>query len=421
MEFDHSLDHARRLDRHDELRSYRDLFSIPEPDTIYMDGNSLGRMPKASIDLISALSNQWSGDVINGWKGGWFDLSQKIGAKIARLIGARPSEVIVADSTSINLFKLVLAALQLDASKKVIVSDELNFPSDLHALQAANKLLGGKHRMRMMASDDGITISPAELEKAVKPDVALAALSLTAFKSGFTYDMHAVTNMVHKSGALMLWDLSHSVGAIPIHLNKCGADLAVGCTYKYLNGGPGAPAFLFIREGLQKKLLNPLAGWFGQKDQFKFALDHEPAKGITQFLTGTPPILSLAPVEVGVDISLRAGMKNIRKKSIEQSSYFIALATELLFPLGVRLNSPEHADQRGSHVSLGHREGYAIDRAMINEMKVIPDFRHPDNIRFGITPLYTSFEDIHHAVTRMRAVLLDKTYKKYSRAITGVT
>ncbi len=421
MRFDNTIKYARELDQKDELRKFRPLFVVGDPDTIYMDGNSLGRMPKATVELMRSLSEQWSGDLINGWKNGWFDLSQRVGEKIAKLIGAKPDEVIVADSTSINLFKLVISALQANPTKKVIVSDELNFPSDLHALQGANELLGGKHRLRTMRSQDGITISDGELEKAIKPDVGLVALTQTAFKSGFTYDMAKVTRMAHKAGALMLWDLSHSVGAMPIELNKCKADLAVGSTYKYLNGGPGSPAFLFIREGLQKKLHNPLAGWFGQKNQFKFSIEHEPAKGITQFLTGTPPILSLAPIETGVDISLQAGMKKIRKKSVDQTSYFIALFRELLFPLGVSLNSPEKAELRGSHVSLGHPEAYAIDRALIKEMKVIPDFRYPNNIRFGIAPLYNSYEDIHHAVSRMQTVLQKKLYKKYAKAITGVT
>jgi kynureninase len=421
MTFNKTIEYARELDRQDELRKFRSLFVVEDPDTIYMDGNSLGRTPKTTVELIRSLSEQWSGDLINGWKNGWFDLSQRVGAKIAKLIGAGPDEVIIADSTSINLFKLVLAALQADPAKKVVVSDELNFPSDLHALQGAINMLGGRRRLRTMRSHDRMTISNNELERAIRPDVGLVSLTQTAFKSGFTYDMEAVTRMAHDAGALILWDLSHSVGAIPIELDKCKADMAIGSTYKYLNGGPGSPAFLYIKRDLQKKLNNPLTGWFGQKDQFKFSIEHEPAKGIVQFLTGTPPIFSIAPIEIGVDISLQAGIAKIRNKSIKQTSYFIELSRELLSPLGVSLNSPEDAELRGAHVSLGHREGYAIDRALINEMKVVPDFRHPNNIRYGMAPLYTSFEDIHHAVTRTRTVLTEKLYKKYSKAITGVT
>ena len=260
MIFDDTIKFARELDKQDELRKFRKLFVVGDPETIYMDGNSLGRMPKASVELMGNLSEQWSDDLINGWTNGWFKLSQKIGGKIAKLIGARSSEVIVADSTSINLLKLVLSALLANPAKKIIVSDELNFPSDLQAFQAAIKLLGSTHRLRTMRSQDGMTIADFELEKAIKPDVALAALTQTAFRSGYTYDMKKVTSMVHKAGALMLWDLSHSVGALPIELNKCNVDLAVGSTYKYLNGGPGSPAFLYIREDLQKTLHNPLAG-----------------------------------------------------------------------------------------------------------------------------------------------------------------
>jgi kynureninase len=421
MQFNNTLEWARKRDNKDELRAFRDLFVVGDPDKIYMDGNSLGRMPKASVERLNELSEQWGHGLINGWKNGWFELSQKIGEKIAVLIGAKPNEVIVADSTSINLFKLVISAMQFNSVKKVLVSDELNFPSDLHALEGAIELTGGRHRLRLMRSQDGITISRGELEESIRSDVALVSLSQTAFKSGYTFDMADVTQMAHKAGALMLWDLSHSVGAMPIELNKCRADLAVGSTYKYLNGGPGCPAFMYIREDLQNKLSNPLPGWFGQNNQFKFSLEHQPAKGVKQFLTGTPSILSLAPIEVGVNISLQAGINEIRKKSVEQTSYFIELARELLFPLGVTLNSPVEADQRGSHVSLGHRHGYAIDQALIKEMNVVPDFRHPDNIRFGMAPLYTSYEDIHHAVTRMRTVLTGKLYKKYAKTIGGVT
>lgn len=419
LRFDNTVEWARERDRTDELRSFRDLFVAGDPDTIYMDGNSLGRMPKDSVERICQLSEEWGTSLINGWKNGWFDLSQNVGEKIAELVGAKPNEVIVADSTSINLFKLVLAAIRANSAKRFIVSDELNFPSDLHTLQGAMALSGTAHELRLMKSRDGIGISDKELKKAITPDSALVCLSHTAFKSGFTYDMAEVTQIAHQADALMLWDLSHSVGAMPINLNECSVDLAVGCTYKYLNGGPGSPAFLYVREDLQDRLQNPLPGWFGQKDQFEFQLDHQPAAGIRQFLTGTPSILSLAPVEIGAKISLRAGMNEIRRKSIEQTSYFIQLSKELLSPLGARLNTPEDPRFRGSHVSLGHPKGYAIDQALIKEMKVIPDFRHPDNIRFGLAPLYTSYEEIHHAITRMQTVLTEKLYMKYDETIGG--
>jgi kynureninase len=421
MTYNNSLEYARQLDRNDELREFRDRFVISDHETIYLDGNSLGRMPKATAQLIQHLSRQWSGDLIRGWKSGWFELSQTVGEKIAKLIGAKPTEVVVADSTSINLLKLVLAVLQARPEKKVLVSDELNFPSDLHAMSAAINLLGGRQELRLVKSQDGMTISTSEIVNALTPDVGLLLLSHTAFKSGFTFDIEKVTRLAHDAGALVLWDLSHSAGAIPIEARRCDIDLAVGSTYKYLNGGPGSPAFLYVREELQEELANPLSGWFGAKDQFKFAIEHEAAAGITRFLTGTPPILSLAPIEIGVDIALEAGIETIRKKSVEQTSYFISLCRDLLFPLGVTLNSPEDSRCRGSHVSLGHPDAYSIDRALIHEMNVVPDFRHPDNIRFGFAPLYTSYEEIYQAVVRMQAVLETNSYKKYSKAIQGVT
>lgn len=415
-------DYASALDRQDELAHFRDEFLHDDPDLIYLDGNSLGRLPKRSADrLRDVIEQEWGRRLIRGWGEGWFTLPQRIGAKIARLVGVEADEVVVSDSTSVNLFKLTLAALQAQAGRTKVVTDDLNFPSDIYILQGALRLAGPQYHLEIVRSADGLTISDQALASAIDESTALVVLTHTAFKSGFVYDLDAITAMAHRAGALMLWDLCHSVGAVPLALDAAGADLAVGCTYKYLNAGPGAPAFLFVRRDLQERLLNPVSGWFGQQNQFDFELAYRPAAGIRRFLTGTPPVLALAAVEPGVDLLLEAGMDRLRAKSIQQTEYLIGLWEVLLEPLGFELNSPRDPDRRGSHVSLGHPEALRIDRALIEEMNVIPDFRSPDNLRLGIAPLYTSFAEIHEAVMRLSRVVVERSYEKYPKERPEVT
>ncbi|HTP09002.1 MAG TPA: aminotransferase class V-fold PLP-dependent enzyme, partial [Anaerolineae bacterium] len=359
--------------------------------------------------------------LIRGWNEGWFTLPQRVGVKIAQLIGAQPDEVIAADSTSVNFFKLIVAALRARPTRSKIVTDDLNFPSDVYLLQGAIDLLGQRHRLHILHSEDGLTIPTEQVCDAIDGDTALVTLTYTAFKSGYVYDMAAITEAAHRAGALMLWDLSHSIGALPLELNKCNVDLAVGCTYKYLNGGPGALAFLFVRKDLQDELLNPIWGWFGQQGQFDFQLQYQPARGITRWQAGTPNILSLSAVEPALDLMLEAGIDRLRAKSIAQTEYLIGLYDELLQPLGVTLNSPRDHRQRGSHVSIGHAEALRIDRALIEDLKVIPDFRYPDNIRLGIAPIYTSFTDIHEGISRIRRAIADRLYEKYPSERPDVT
>jgi kynureninase len=408
------VEYARELDRQDELAHFRDEFVIDDPDLIYLDGNSLGRLPKrTAARMREVIEKEWGESLIRGWGEGWFTAPQRIGAKIARLVGARADEVIVADSTSVNLFKLYLAALQARSGRYKVVTDDLNFPSDVYVLQGALKLAGPNYQLQITHSADGLTVPISALAEAIDANTALATLTHTAFKSGFVYDMNAITEMAHRAGALMLWDLCHSVGAMPLDLHATNVDMAVGCTYKYLNGGPGAPAFLYIRRDLQEQLLSPIWGWFGQRGQFEMKLDYEPGPGLQRFLAGTPTMLSLAAVEPAVDLLIEAGVERLRAKSIRQTDYLIALWEALLAPLGVTLNSPRDPTMRGSHVSLGHPEGLRIDLALIHDMKVIPDFRYPDNIRLGLAPLYTSFAEIHEALMRLRRVIVERLYEKY--------
>ncbi len=416
------LDYALELDHADELAPFRREFVIDDPELIYLDGNSLGRLPKRSAArLREVVEHEWGSRLIRGWNEGWFTLPQRVGAKIARLIGAQPDEVIAADSTSINFFKLACAALRARPQRSKIITDDLNFPSDVYVLQGVIDLLGRRHQLHIVHSEDGLGVSTDQLRDAIDGDTALVTLTHTAFKSGYIYDMAAITAAAQRAGALTLWDLSHSIGALPLALHDHGVDLAVGCTYKYLNGGPGAPAFLFVRKDLQTELLSPIWGWFGQQGQFDFDLQYQPAPGMDRWQAGTPNVLSLSAVEPALDLMLEAGVDRLRKKSNAQTEYLIGLWEELLQPLGVTLNSPRDADRRGSHVSLGHVEALRIDRALIEDFKVIPDFRYPDNIRLGLAPLYTSFAEIYEGVNRLRRVIAERWYEKYPRERPDVT
>lgn len=414
--------YAHELDARDPLAHFRDQFVIDDPDLIYLDGNSLGRLPRAAAARADALvRDEWGARLIRAWNEGWFSAPERVGAKIARLIGAQPDEVIVADSTSVNLFKLAVAALRARPGRTRVITDDLNFPSDIYILQGAIDLLGGGHTLTIVPSPDAIHGPAEQIAAQLGEQAALLTLSHTVFKSGYVYDMAEVTRAAHDAGALVLWDLSHSVGSVPVGLNAAGADLAIGCCYKYLNGGPGAPAFLYIRRDLQEQLVNPIAGWMGQRGLFDFGLQYQPAPGLRRFLSGTPAVLSLALIEPGVDLLLEAGIEALRAKSRQQTSYLIELWEALLAPVGYTLNSPRSADWRGSHVSLGHQQGLGIDLALINDMHVLPDFRTPDNIRLGIAPLYTTYAEIHSAAVRMREIVDTRLYEKYAGSAPVVT
>ena len=415
-------DYARKLDVQDALAQFREQFVFDDPELIYLDGNSLGRLPKKAAErMAEAVATEWGDRLIRGWNEGWYDLPERVGGKVARLVGARSDEVIMADATSVNLFKLALAAIRAQNGRTKIVSDSLNFPSDLYVLQGVVDLAGPEYALEVVPSADGLHGPVEALAKAVDAKTALVALSHATFKSGYTYDMGAVTELVQRSGAFILWDTSHSVGAMPIDLSAAGVDLAVGCTYKYLNGGPGAPAFLYVRRDLQERLGNPITGWMGQNQPFDFSLEYKPIAGLRKFLTGTPPVLALSAVEPGLDILLEAGLEKVRAKSVRQTNYLIGLWEAVLVPLGFRLNSPRRPAERGSHVTLGHDDGWRISQSLIQDMRVIPDFRSPDNIRFGIASLYTSYIDIHEAVMRLRNLVVERRYEKYPQATVIVT
>lgn len=417
---------ARELDAQDALASFREQFVIEDPDLIYLDGNSLGRLPKRAVELMrSATEHEWGRRLIRAWNEGWIDAPTELGAKIAGLVGAQPDEILVSEGTSINLYKLAFAALRARPGRARVVSDVLNFPSDLYILQGVIETLGMDHELILLPSEDGIAVAPEAVEEALDENTALVSLTHVAFKSAFMYDMARVTDLVHRAGGLMLWDLSHSAGAVPLDLNGCDVDLAVGCTYKYLNGGPGAPAFLYVRRDLQDRLKQPIWGWFAAEDPFAFELDFTPAKDVSRFRVGSIPVLSMKAIEPGVELLLEAGMGRLRAKSVSQTEYLIYLADQWLAPLGFKLGSPRQAGQRGSHVSLRHPEAFRVCRALIESpppaVKVIPDFRAPDNIRLGVAPIYTMYSEIHRALDRMRVIVREKIYQDYSSERLSVT
>jgi kynureninase len=388
-------------DAADPLSGFRARFRLPE-GLIYLDGNSLGALPSATpARLARAIETEWGHDLIGSWNThDWFGAPRRVGDKIATLIGADAGEVIVADSTSVNLFKLLTAALERQGARRTILSEPGNFPTDLYMAQGLARMLGDRV-LRTVPAD--------EIIDAIDDDTAVVMLTHVHYKTGRRLDMAAITAAAHAKGALMLWDLSHSAGAIAVDLKGCGADLAVGCGYKYLNGGPGAPAFLFVAGRLQDELVSPLAGWMGHARPFDFIDDYEPGGGITRFACGTPPMLSLIALEQGVDLMLDADPALIAAKAEALSEMFIKTVETRCAGLGLSLVTPRAFADRGSHVSFAHERAYEICRALIAR-GVVGDFRAPDVVRFGFTPLYTRFADAWAAADALADVLATRAW-----------
>jgi len=426
MEFNTDLSTATTADQNDPLACFRKRFYLPDPGLIYLDGNSLGRLLLKTSDAIAELTHvQWGENLIESWNEHWYELPGKLGNLLTPIIGASEGEVVVTDSTSVNLYKLAHGALKLRQGRNRIVSDIFNFPTDLYILQGILKEAGSLYELVLAGSADGIHPDLADLEEKITEDTALVVLSMVAFKSGYLYDLKAITEMAHQKGALILWDLSHAAGAVPVGLNAANADLAVGCTYKYFNGGPGSPAFLYVRKDLQPLLNSPVQGWFGEKNPFNFNLEYHPAGNIRKYLAGTPPVLSLAAIRPGIEILLEAGIGHLREKSFLQSEYLLYLMYELLKPLGFSSGSPGQANMRGSHIAIRHPDAYRICQALIHPesstTRIIPDFREPDIIRIGITPLYTTYSELFQTVKRMQEIVHTKEHLRFSTEKKNVT
>jgi kynureninase len=402
---------------------FRDRFLIADESIAYLDGNSLGRLPKRTQTLLSeAISQQWGHSLIGSWNSHWLDLPTRIGDKIGQLIGAGPGNTIVTDSTSINIYKLASALLQLRGDCRQILTDRTNFPTDIYILEGLCNSLPGNLELTLIdiAADNQSELC-AQLDSAITDNTALVVLSHVHYQSGLALDIFSITEIAHRKGARILWDLSHSVGAMPIDLAAAEADAAVGCTYKYLNGGPGAPAFLYCRPNLRSSLSNPIQGWFGAARPFDFTSEFQAHDSISKFTVGTPPVLSLAAIEAGVDLTLEAGISYLRNRSIALSSYFVEHALQNLTALGYRVYSPQDPQLRGSHVSLWHEHAWPITQSLIRDYQVIPDFRAPSLIRFGFTPLYTTTSEIDQALQALRETLLTGAYRKYPLTRSGVT
>ena len=412
---------AERLDRGDPLADLRNRFVIDDPDLLYLDGNSLGRLPTRSIDRLRAVvEHEWGRRLVRSWNEGWMDLPMRAGDLIGeRLVGAAPGQVVVSDSTSVNLYKLALAALDARPGRDLIVSDRHNFPSDRYVLEGLAAARGCE--LRLVEFDEPRGPTAAAVERVIGERTALLSLSHVDYRSGALADMAAINTVAHRAGALTLWDLCHSVGAVPVELDASGTDLAVGCTYKYLNAGPGAPAFLYVRREHQARLRQPIWGWFGQRDQFDMAEGYDPAPELSRFLVGTPFVPGIALVEEGAALLAEAGIERLRAKGVALTELVIELHDAWLAPLGFALASPRDAAIRGSHVSLAHPDAYRICQALISRARVIPDFRPPDRIRLGPAPITTRFVDVWDAMDRLRRVVADGLHHTVDPARARVT
>jgi kynureninase len=386
-----SRSHALELDAADPLAGFRERFVIADPELIYLDGNSLGRLPVATRERLVALTAQWGEALVSGWPE-WIDAPAAAGDAIASVIGARPGEVIACDSVTVNLYKLAMAAHTGGA----LLTNTGNFPTDRYVLEGIAAERGAELRLLEEGSDP-----VSHLDS----DLGLIVWSHVDYRTGEIADLPGLTAAAKERGIPLIWDLSHSAGAVPVELGTAGAELAVGCTYKYLNAGPGAPAFLYVAEALQERLRSPIWGWFGQRDQFDMERGYDPDPSVRRFMAGTPPILGLVAAEEGARLTAEAGIAAVREKSVAQTDLLIALHDAWLAPLGFTLGSPRDAAVRGSHVSLRHPEAWLINRALIERARVVPDFRGPDSIRLGIAPLYTRFADVWDALDRLRGLV----------------
>ncbi|MBV9809927.1 MAG: kynureninase [Solirubrobacterales bacterium] len=397
-----SRDAAVELDASDPLRDFRRRFVIA-PDVVYLDGNSLGCLPRATSERLERLVAQWGQRGVRGWDEGWLELPLEVGDRLgSAVLGAAPGQVAIGDSTTVCFYKLVCAALDARPGRRQILTDLDNFPTDRYVLEGVARARG--RELVWLRGDPGGGPEPEEVASLIGPETALVTFSHVSYRSAHVADMAAVNAAVGEAGALMLWDLSHSAGSVPLALDADRVDLAVGCTYKYLNGGPGAPAYMYVRRQLQGQLRQPIWGWLGRRDPFQMAPGYEAAEGMTGFLSGTPPVLALAAVDEGVRMVAEAGIDAVRAKGVALTELAIALADARLAQLGVSVVSPRDPARRGAHVALAHPDARELCADLI-ATGVIVDFRRPDVIRFGLSPLTTRFVDVWDGVEALRRQL----------------
>ncbi|MEY2568336.1 MAG: kynureninase [Actinomycetota bacterium] len=397
---------AARLDEQDPLAGFRDRFVIDDEDLVYLDGNSLGRLPRATRGrLLRAVDEEWGRGLVTSWSS-WVDLATDVGDRLgAAVLGAAPGQTLVSDSTSVNLYKLAVSALDARPGRTAVVIDVGEFPTDRFVLEGICAARGLE-----MRTGDGLDGS-----------VGLVVCSHVSYATGERLDVRATSDAVHDVGALVLWDLSHSAGAVPIELDAAGADLAVGCTYKYLNAGPGAPAFLYVRSALQTQLRQPIWGWFGQRDQFAMGPVYDPYSDLRRFQVGTPPVLGMHAVDEGVALVAEAGIDALAAKGAALTAFAIELADAWLAPLGFDVVTPRDAQRRGAHVALRHPDAWPICQALVERARVVPDFRAPDIVRLGLAPLFTRFVDVWEGVDRVRRLVEFGDHKRYPSALGRIT
>ena len=418
------LEIAKERDRKDPLAHFKTAFFHPENE-IYLDGNSLGKLPlKAKENVSMLMQEQWGKNLIRSWNDHWLDLPKRLAAKLALLLKVDPKEISVGESTSVNLYKVAHALIESGHYPKQFLTDSLNFPTDNYILEGISREKGmSKPICVEYPSDLKADLNLLKNQITSKPGVI--CLSLVSYKSAYYYPMKALNLHAKEHNSIIIWDLSHAIGAVDIALKETETLAAVGCTYKYLNGGPGSPAFIYLDKRIIPRLLSPIQGWFGHARPFDFSQDFLPAKGIKKFDAGTPSVISLAAMEAGIDLTLSAGIQNIRTKSLILSNWLIGeIKTELL-PLGYALESPEQDIERGSHITISHQESWRICQCLLNgnkkRPKIIPDFRPPNYIRLGIAPLYIGYEDLWRTIERLREIALNKEFEQASNIRPTVT
>lgn len=401
---------AAAADVSDPLARYRDLFVVDDSGPVYLDGNSLGRQPKAAAMAVQRLLEEWAGELVSGWHH-WTDLPSAVGDQVGELVGAGPGQVVVADSTTVNLYKLACAALDARPGRTQVLADAHDFPTVRYVLQGLARQRG--LRVHWLEGDGPCEgLRPSHVAGAMSAETALVCLSGVNFRSGAVVDMAQVNHCAHARGALVLWDLSHAAGAVPVELDRTGADLAVGCGYKYLNGGPGAPAWLYVRSELQAELVAPVWGWWGQADQFDMRQDYEPVAGVERFLSGTPAVFGAAALQAGTGPLLAAGMGPLWAKTRQLMALLAERVDQRLLPLGARLASPGDPGRRGGHLAVAHEHSRAAARLLVERGLVVPDFRPPDVLRLAPVAIYTRFVEVWDGVEALAEVLSDPAVRR---------
>lgn len=419
-----NLKATKLLDQKDQLNRFRDYF-FHQKNEIYLDGNSLGKLPKnIPSKLEETITNEWGKQLISSWNKNWLALPNRLSEKYGKLLNASADEIVFGESTTVRLYQILYALIQTGNYSNHLITDQLNFPTDLYVLQGFAKQIPNL-TITFIEYGQEIQADLISLKRTIQKSPGIICLSLVTFKSAYYYPMKDLNKFAAKHGSIIIWDLSHAVGAVPIDFKESETKIALGCTYKYMNGGPGSPAFLYVEKKLHSLLENPIQGWFGHQNPFDFDPKYKAAKGLERFNNGTPPILSMQAVEAGIDITLDAGIKNIRAKSINQSELLMNAIKEELTSFDFMLQSPEDSTSRGSHIAVSHPYAWQICQALqkgdFDVPKIIPDYRPPNIIRLGITPLYTRFEDLWWVVNQLQKIVKSKAYLNFDQEKHNVT